>query len=141
MDSNLRAVDAGHPGELVVGGSGVARGYHRRPSETAEKFMVSQGHGRKLNGGRGVCIPGIPHGERMVRMGDRVVQPSADGPLFWLGRLDSEVRGDELVASVNPSLLPRCESMLCFMLSAVGWKELGRVQDTFLPDCCRGEAR
>lgn len=89
---DLRPVNVGQPGELLVGGVAVALGYHRRPQETAEKFLRSVEGVAQLEGGATVHIPGLESGCRVFRTGDRVVQPVASGPLFWLGRLDGEVR-------------------------------------------------
>lgn len=98
---NLRPVNFGQPGELLVGGVGVALGYHRRPQETADTFLLSVKGGAALEGGARVHIPGLEPGRRVFRTGDRVVQPVASGPLFWLGRLDGEVRkcgcGEDIV--------------------------------------------
>ncbi|CAM9120330.1 unnamed protein product [Laminaria digitata] len=89
---DLLPVPAGQPGELLVGGLGVALGYHCRPLEAATKFLRSDVRdcGRKAESG--VHIPGLEPGRRVFRTGDRVVQPMADGPLFWLGKLDGEVK-------------------------------------------------
>jgi len=97
-----RPVPAGQPGELLVGGVAVALGYHRRPRETAGKFLRSisaQQHQQHQQpaaeeesvGENVVHIPGLEPGRRVVCTGDRVVRPVDGGPLFWLGKLDGEV--------------------------------------------------
>lgn len=95
-------VPAGRAGELLVGGVAVALGYHRRPRETAGKFLRSisaQQHQQHQQpaaeeesvGENVVHIPGLEPGRRVVCTGDRVVRPVDGGPLFWLGKLDGEV--------------------------------------------------
>ncbi|GAA3035112.1 hypothetical protein GCM10017559_73330 [Streptosporangium longisporum] len=66
------AVPPGAPGELCVGGAGVAVGYLDRPDLTAERFTVLGG-------------------ERIYRTGDRA-RWRADGRLEFLGRLDDQVK-------------------------------------------------
>ncbi len=77
VDRNLAAAPVGAPGELLIGGSGLARGYIGRPDLTAERF-VPDGFGRRP-------------GERLYRTGDRVrLRP--DLALEYLGRLDNQVK-------------------------------------------------
>lgn len=69
-----RLVPPGAPGELIIGGSGVARGYLNQPQETAKAFIT---------------WPDAT-GPRWYRTGDRVRWRS-DGQLEFLGRTDDEV--------------------------------------------------
>ncbi|WP_046227794.1 non-ribosomal peptide synthetase, partial [Paenibacillus dauci] len=75
MDKNMQLLPAGVPGELVVGGDGVARGYWNHEQLTADKFKNNQ------------YIPG----ERLYRTGD-LARWRADGNLEFLGRIDEQVK-------------------------------------------------
>ncbi|MFF7958339.1 amino acid adenylation domain-containing protein [Streptomyces rubiginosohelvolus] len=76
LDANGRLVPIGVPGEIHVGGPGVARGYRGRPGLTAERFVPD---------------PFGPAGARLYRSGD-LARRRPDGTLDYLGRMDQQVK-------------------------------------------------
>lgn len=77
LDEHQRPVTPGEPGELYIGGPGVARGYLRRTALTAERFLADPFS----------LLPG----ERLYRTGD-LVRHLADGNLEFLGRVDNQTK-------------------------------------------------
>jgi amino acid adenylation domain-containing protein len=79
LNEQLRPVMLGTPGELFIGGEGLARGYHDRPDLTAARFVPNPFAG-----------PDEP-GSRLYRTGD-LARFRADGCLDFLGRIDHQVK-------------------------------------------------
>ncbi len=75
LDRHAQPVPLGIPGELYIGGDGVARGYFHRPELAREKFLPDP----------------FRDGNRMYRTGD-LVRALPDGSLEFLGRLDNQVK-------------------------------------------------
>ncbi len=77
LDQEMQPVPVGVPGELYIGGIGVARGYWQRPDLTAEKFLPD--------------AFSRAGGQRMYRSGD-VARFHRDGWIEYLGRTDHQVK-------------------------------------------------
>jgi amino acid adenylation domain-containing protein len=86
LDENHKAVFLDMPGELWIGGTGLARGYLKRPELTSERFVVSQTSVNPT--GETVAAP---RDARFYRTGDEV-RYRPDGTLEFLRRLDQQVK-------------------------------------------------
>lgn len=76
LDDKMRPSPVGVPGEVYIGGSGVARGYRGQPGQTASRF---------------VSHPFGAPGARLYRSGD-TARYLPDGNLEFLGRVDDQVK-------------------------------------------------
>jgi amino acid adenylation domain-containing protein len=90
LDEAMREVPVGTPGEIYIGGLGVARGYRNRPELMAERFL-----------------PNPFDGTRFFKTGD-CAQVLPDGQIAFLGRFDEQIkiRGfriepNEIAAALN----------------------------------------
>ena len=77
LDSHMQQVPIGVPGELHIGGNGLARGYLNQPELTAEKFVPNPFNGKSET--------------RLYRTGDRA-RYLPDGNIEFLGRIDNQVK-------------------------------------------------
>ncbi|QRN95172.1 non-ribosomal peptide synthase/polyketide synthase [Archangium violaceum] len=76
LDEGMRPVPVGVPGEIYVGGAGLARGYLGRPELTATRFVPDP-----FEGG----------GQRLYRSGD-LARFRPNGDIEYLGRIDAQVK-------------------------------------------------
>jgi amino acid adenylation domain-containing protein len=81
LDRDGSRVPVGVPGELYVGGAGLARGYRGRPALTAERFVPHPFSGGEAG----------PPGGRLYRTGD-LVRLLPGGQVDFLGRRDFQVK-------------------------------------------------
>jgi len=77
LDVRGRLLPVGVPGEIYLGGAGLARGYVNQDGLTRERFVVSP-------------VPDVCEG-RLYKTGDRACW-RADGSIEFLGRLDNQVK-------------------------------------------------
>jgi amino acid adenylation domain-containing protein len=77
LDDRMRPLPVGVPGELYIGGEGVAMGYLNLPEATADRFIDPP--------------PALPVQGRLYRTGDSVRYQS-DGYLEFLGRVDRQIK-------------------------------------------------
>ncbi|AFZ17959.1 non-ribosomal peptide synthetase [Allocoleopsis franciscana] len=80
LDSHLQPVPIGIPGELYIGGEGVARGYLNQSELTAVAFIANPFVDRRLSSR-----------ERLYKTGD-LARYQPDGNIEFLGRMDAQVK-------------------------------------------------
>jgi natural product biosynthesis luciferase-like monooxygenase protein/FkbM family methyltransferase len=107
VDEHLRLVPRGVPGELLIGGASVTRGYHDRPRKTAQQFVPDPF--------------GDAPGARLYRTGDRV-KWRPDGALEFLGRVDHQVkvRGHRVELGEVETVLERHDGVDRAVVTTVG---------------------
>ncbi len=114
LDGALQPVPPGIPGEIVLGGVGLARGYLQAPAATAAAF--------------------VPHpfartpGERLYRTGDRGVV-TANGAVRFLGRIDrqTKIRGYRAEPAETEAALARLAGVAHAVAIVAGEAEQARL--------------
>ncbi len=93
LDSYLQPVPIGVPGELHIGGAGLANGYYQRPDLTAQKFIPH---------------PFAETSQRLYKTGD-IARYLPNGDIEYLGRIDHQVkiRGFRVELAEVESILSR----------------------------------
>ncbi|MBX9258015.1 amino acid adenylation domain-containing protein, partial [Desmonostoc muscorum CCALA 125] len=81
LDQKLQPVPVGVPGELHIGGVGLAKGYLNRSELTQEKFIPNPFDKSKVKGQK----------SKLYKTGD-LVRYLADGNIEYLGRIDNQVK-------------------------------------------------
>jgi amino acid adenylation domain-containing protein len=77
LDTNRKLVPIGVPGELYIGGDGLARGYLGRPDLTKSRFVADPFHADRA--------------ARLYKTGD-LVRRLADGSIEFIHRIDQQVK-------------------------------------------------
>jgi len=121
LDSAFQPVPAGVPGEIAIGGTGLAWGYLRRPGLTAERFVPDPVSGEL--------------GARLYRTGDRA-KFREDGALEFLGRIDHQlkVRGYRIEAGEIESVLERMPGVRRAIAVTLGEGTAHRLVAFIVPD-------
>jgi len=98
VDEHHHLCPAGVPGELYIGGDGIARGYLNQPDLTAQKFISDPFQPRRNN--------------KLYRTGDKV-RWAKDGNIEYIGRLDQQIkiRGHRIELGEIESVLGSAEGV------------------------------
>ncbi|WP_421857977.1 non-ribosomal peptide synthase/polyketide synthase [Marinobacter salarius] len=115
LDDRLNPQPVGVPGELYIGGAGLAQGYHGQPDLTAERFVPSP----------------FANGERLYRSGD-LARWCRDGTLEYLGRLDHQIklRGLRIELGEIEAVLRESAGVMDAVVIASNDQLIGYVQGT-----------
>jgi thioesterase domain-containing protein/acyl carrier protein len=107
LDSHLQPVPVGVPGELYIGGIGVARGYLHRPELTTERFISNPFDSSPTS-----PTPQTSPTELLYKTGD-LARYLPDGNIEYLGRIDNQVkvRGFRIELGEIEAVLSQCSEV------------------------------
>jgi amino acid adenylation domain-containing protein len=107
LDSHLQPVPVGVPGELYIGGIGVARGYLHRPELTTERFISNPFDSSPTS-----PTPLTSPTELLYKTGD-LARYLPDGNIEYLGRIDNQVkvRGFRIELGEIEAVLSQCSEV------------------------------
>ncbi|WP_338146647.1 amino acid adenylation domain-containing protein [Streptomyces boncukensis] len=110
LDAALRPRPAGVPGDLYIGGAGLALGYWRDPDRTAEAFVSHPGTGERLyrTGDLGRFLPD----GTVELLGRADFQVKLDGHRIELGEIETALRSYPAVDAAAVIVLPRQDGEL-----------------------------
>ncbi len=96
LDAALNPVPIGIPGELYIGGAGLARGYLNHPELTAKQFIDDPFNSKlKISPTEtlrvGKASPKGLQNSKLYKTGDRA-QYRTDGTIEFLGRVDNQIK-------------------------------------------------
>jgi amino acid adenylation domain-containing protein len=126
LDSYLQPVPVGVPGELYIGGIGVAKGYLNRPELTAERFIDNPfsppqppnfvGRSEVIESSKSPSIGGFrglqDQPSKLYKTGD-LARFLNDGNIEYLGRIDNQVkvRGFRIELGEIEAVLSQCSDV------------------------------
>ncbi|MCF6442787.1 non-ribosomal peptide synthase/polyketide synthase [Pseudoalteromonas luteoviolacea] len=125
LDAQLQLLPAGAPGELYIGGEGLARGYLNKPELSATRFVNNPFYGMEPTG----------QSPRIYATGD-IVRWLPDGSLAYIGRADNQVkiRGFRIEPGEVEYHLTRCEGVNSALVMAVGEAPSQQLVGYILPE-------
>ncbi|WP_433548670.1 amino acid adenylation domain-containing protein [Streptomyces sp. CA-294286] len=121
LDENLSPVPLGFPGELCIGGAGVARGYHHDPEQTRLRFADNPFHDGTLYRTGDLARFVAPGSLSLLGRSDRQVK--LRGHRIELGDIESAVAGHEDVG--RAVVVGRDEQLVAYCV-----RDVPRTQDT-----------
>ncbi|MGJ5672511.1 MAG: non-ribosomal peptide synthase/polyketide synthase [Nostochopsis sp.] len=125
LDKNLQPVPIGVPGELHIGGAGLARGYFNRQELTQEKFIPNPFEKSKVIGAKAATYRSHSLSTRRVNQRSKLYKTGdlarylPDGNIQYLGRIDNQVkiRGFRIeLGEIEATLSQHCHVQVCCVI-------------------------